>query len=49
MFIFMSEVRLRQLYSRSVVNKYLIGKVLEEGSSAVVKEVFERKTLHKDD
>ena len=45
-FMFICEVRLRQLYPRSVTNKYLVGRVLGEGSSAVVREAFERNTHH---
>ena len=43
-FLFISEVRLRQIYPASVAKKYLVGRVLGEGSSAVVKEAFERST-----
>ena len=46
MFLFISEVRLRQIYAASVAKKYLVGRVLGEGSSAVVKEAFERSTYH---
>ena len=49
MFMFISEVRLRQLYPCFVVRKYLIGRLPGEGSSAVVKEAFERNTLLKED
>ena len=45
-FLFISEVRLRQIYAASVAKKYLVGRVLGEGSSAVVKEAFERSTYH---
>merc|ERR1719233_554645 len=45
-FLFISEVRLRQIYPHSVAKKYLVGRVLGEGSSAVVKEAFERSTYH---
>ena len=46
-FLFISEARLMQMYPRSVVSKYLIGRVLGAGSSAEVKEAFERNTTKK--
>jgi len=43
-FVFVSEARLRQIFPHPVVNKYVVGRVLGEGSSAVVKEGFNRKS-----
>lgn len=46
-FLFISEGRLRQIFPRSVIDKYLVGRVLGEGASAVVKEAYARDTNEK--
>jgi len=41
-FLFISEARMKQMYPQSLVDKYIVGRVLGEGASAVVKEAFLR-------
>ena len=45
-FIFANEARLRKMLQDTVVNKYVVGRVLGQGSSAIVKvkEAFERES-----
>ena len=43
-FVFVSEARLRKMYPDTVVSKYVVGRVLGEGSSAVIREAFDRES-----
>jgi len=41
-YLYMDEFRMRQKYPPAVTSKYLVGRILGEGSSAVVREGFDR-------
>jgi len=43
-YLFLSEFRMKQLYPERVATKFLVGRTLGEGSSAVVREGFDRIT-----
>ena len=43
-FVFVSKARLRKMYPDTVVSKYVVGRVLGEGSSAAIREAFNRES-----
>ena len=43
-FVFVREARLRKMYPDTVVSKYVVGRVLGEGSSAAIREAFNRES-----
>ena len=43
---FINEVQLKPMYPRSLVDRYLVGRVIGEGASAVVRVLIKRKTCN---